>query len=81
MLPIARTFGLKLYDFNVDEQAAINEIVVKRIQRDFKSAITKATRDEMRKGYPDYEALDAELEDLRTRMEKEIEKARGGSEE
>lgn len=81
MLPIARTFGLKLYDFNVDEQAAINEIVVKRIQRDFKSAITKATRDEMRKGYPDYEALDAELEDLRTRMEKEIEKARGGAEE
>ena len=80
-LPIARTFGLKLYDFNVDEQAAINDIVVKRIQRDFKSAMTKAKRDEMRKGYPDFEALDAELDDLRTRMEKEIERARGGSEE
>ena len=80
-LAIARTFGLKLYDFNVDEQAAINEIVVKRIQRDFKSAMTKAKRNEMRKGYPDFEALDAELDDLRTRMEKEIEKARGGSEE
>jgi len=80
-LPLARTFGLKLYDFNVDEQAAINEIVVKRIERDFKSAMTKAKRNEMRKGYPDFEALDAELDDLRTRMEKEIEKARGGSEE
>jgi len=80
-LVLARMFGLKMYDYNVDEQAAINEIVVKRIERDFKSAMTKAKRDEMRKGYPDFEALDTELDDLRKRMEKEIEKARGGAEE
>lgn len=80
-LVLARMFGLKMYDYNVDEQAAINEIVVKRIERDFKSAMTKATRDEMRKGYPDFEALDAELNKLRERMDKEIEKARGGAED
>ncbi len=80
-LVLARMFGLKLYDYNVDEQAAINEVVIKRITRDFKAAMTKAKRDEMRKGYPNFEALDAELDALRERMEKEIEKARGGSEE
>jgi len=80
-LPIARAFGLKFYDFNVTEQAAINDIVVKRIQKDFKSAMTSAKRDEYRKAYPDYDALDEKLEELRTRMDKEIEKARGGAEE
>jgi hypothetical protein len=39
--------------------------------------MTKAKRDEYRKGYPDYEALDKELEDLQVRMEKELAKARG----
>lgn len=80
-LVLARMFGLKLYDYNVDEQAAINEGNIKRITRDFKAAMTKAKRDEMRKGYPDFEALDAELDKLRERMEKEIEKAQGGAEE
>jgi hypothetical protein len=80
-LPIARAFGMKFYDFNVTEQAAINDIVVKRIQKDFKSAMTKAKRDEYRKAYPDYDELDATLEELRTRMDKEVTKARGGAEE
>jgi hypothetical protein len=80
-LPIARAFGMKFYDFNVTEQAAINEMVVKRIGKDFKSAMTSAKRDEYRKAYPDYEALDEKLEELRTRMDKEIIKARGGAEE
>jgi hypothetical protein len=80
-LPIARAFGFKFYDYNVNEQAAINEIVVKRIERDFKTAMTQAKRDEYRKAYPDYDALDEKLDDLQTRMDKEIEKARGGAEE
>jgi hypothetical protein len=80
-LPIARAFGMKFYDFNVTEQAAVNEIVVKRIGKDFKSAMTSAKRDEYRKAYPDYDALDEKLEELRTRMEAEIIKARGGAEE
>lgn len=74
---IARAFGLKFYDFNEGEQAATNVIIRKRIEHDFKSAMTKAKRDEYRKGYPDYEALDATLNDLQTRMHKELDKARG----
>ena len=74
---LARAFGMKFYDFNEAEQAAINENAAKRIQSDFKAAMTKAKRDEYRKGYPDYEALDARLDDLRTRMEEELAKKRG----
>jgi hypothetical protein len=76
-LVLARSFGLKLYDYNVTEEEAKQELNVARIQREFKSAMTKAKRDEYRKGYPDYDALDEVLEDLQTRMEQETAKARG----
>lgn len=74
---IARAFGLKFYDYNEGEQAAQNEIIRKRIESDFKTAINKAKRDEYRKGYPNYDKLDKTLEDLQDRMEKELAKARG----
>lgn len=69
--------GLGLYQFNVDESAFYQRKEVKRIKREFDTAIAKAKRLEYSKGYPDYEALDAELNDLRTRMQEEIAKARG----
>lgn len=80
-LAIARSFGLKMYDFDVTEEAARAERNIKQINRDFKTAMTKAKRDEMRKGYPDFEALDAELADLQTRMQEKIDRARGGAED
>jgi hypothetical protein len=73
----ARAFGLKLYDYNVIESETIQEIAAKRVQREFKTAMEKAKRDEYRKGSPDYDELDSTLESLQERMEKEIEKARG----
>jgi hypothetical protein len=76
-LVFARALGLKMYDYNVAESEAVQELVSDRITKEFKSAMTKAKRDEYRKGYPDYEALDKELEDLQVRMEKELAKARG----
>ena len=76
-LVFARAFGLKLYDYNVVESEAIQEIASKRIQRDFKSAMTKAKQNEYRKGSPDYDELDRTLEDLQERMEKEMAKAQG----
>lgn len=76
-LVFARAFGLKMYDYNVVESEAIQEIAAKRIQREFKTAMTKAKQDEYRKGSPDYDELDRTLEALQERMEKEIEKARG----
>jgi hypothetical protein len=76
-LVFARAFGLKLYDYNVTEAEAVQELAAKRVEKEFKSAMTKAKRDEYRKGYPDYEALDKELDSLRERMDEEIAKKRG----
>jgi hypothetical protein len=36
-----------------------------------------AAKDEARRGYPDYEALDVKLADLRERMMQAMDKARG----
>jgi hypothetical protein len=76
-LVFARALGLKMYDYNVPEEEAKQELNAERVQREFKAAMSKAKRDEYRKGYPDYEALDKELEDLQERMEKEMAKKRG----
>lgn len=78
-LAIARMFGLKLYDYNVTEAEAVQEVVAKRIERDFKDAMRKSKREEYRKGYPDYEELDSKLADLQTRMQEQMDKARGGT--
>lgn len=69
--------GLGLYQFNVDESSFYQRKEVKKIKREFDTAIAKAKRLEYSKGYPDYEALDSELNGLRTRMQEEIAKAQG----
>ena len=69
--------GLGLYQFNVDESRFYQDLEVKRIERDFSTAMNKAKRLEMSKGYPDYEALDAELDTLAKRLEKRIAEIRG----
>jgi hypothetical protein len=79
-LAIARTFGLKMYDYDVAESEAVQEVIAKRVKRDFEDAMRKAKREEYRKGYPDYEELDKKLDDLHIRMEQEIDKARGAGE-
>jgi hypothetical protein len=75
---LARTLGgLGLYQFNTEEAAFYKSKELKEIKKDFKAAMTKAKREEYRKGYPDYEALDRELDDLRDRMQEALAKARG----
>jgi hypothetical protein len=69
--------GLGLYQFNVDESAFYQRNEVKKLKREFNTEIAKAKRAEYSKGYPDYEALDERLDDLRTRLQEEIAKARG----
>jgi hypothetical protein len=39
--------------------------------------MNKAKRDEMSKGYPDYEAMDEKLEKLNQRLEERLAKIRG----
>ena len=69
--------GLGLYQFNVDESRFYQDNEVKKIERDFSTAMNKAKRLEMSKGYPDYEALDAELDTLAKRLEQRIAEIRG----
>lgn len=69
--------GLGLYQFNVDESRFYQDNEVKKIEREFSTAMNKAKRREMSKGYPDYEALDEELDVLAKRLEKRIAEIRG----
>jgi hypothetical protein len=78
-LVFARSAGLKLYDYSVDESQAMQSVVSKKIGREFKMAINKAKREEYSKGYPDYEALDAKIKELEARMISEQDKALGGA--
>ena len=74
---IARAFGLSAYEFNRSETQFYQDAQVKKLKREFETVMNKAKRDEYAKGYPDYEALDEKLADLRTRLEERINKIRG----
>ena len=75
---LARTLGgMTLYEFNKSEVQFFQDAEVKKIKRDFSVIMNKAKRDEYAKGYPDYEALDAELSDLREQLEQRIAEIRG----
>ena len=76
-LPLARMFGLKFYDYNVDEALAMQGFAAKRIEREFKDEIRKLKRDEMRKGTPDYAGLTEAITKLEARMREKMAKARG----
>jgi hypothetical protein len=80
-LPLARSFGMKFYDYNVAESEAVQSMVAKRIEREFKDEIRKLRRDEMRRGTPDFEGLNDAIQRLEKRMRDEITKARGGERE
>ena len=73
-LIFAKIGGLKVVDYNVDEVAAIREIEASEVTRKYQAAINRAQREEMAKGYPDYEALDAEIEELYEEMYEEYDR-------
>lgn len=74
---IARTFGLSAYEFNRSETEYWQDGQIKKLKREFETVMNKAKRTEYAKGYPDYEALDEKLADLRERLEKRITEIRG----
>lgn len=69
--------GLGLYQFNTEESKFMQDKQVEKISKDFSAAMSKAKQEEYRKGYPDYEALDDELDELQARLEKRIIEIRG----
>jgi hypothetical protein len=74
---IARLFGMTLYEFNRSEVLYSQNAEVAKLKREFMTAMRTAAKDEARRGYPDYEALDVKLADLRERMMQAMDKARG----
>jgi hypothetical protein len=74
---IARFFGMTLYEFNRSEVQYSQNAEVSKLKREFMTAMRAAAKDEARRGYPDYEALDVKLADLRERMMQAMDKARG----
>ena len=77
---IARLFGMTLYEFNRSEVQYSQNAEVSKLKREFMTAMRAAAKDEARRGYPDYEALDVKLADLRDRMMQAMDKARGEEE-
>jgi hypothetical protein len=76
-LVFARLFGLSVYQYDASETKYYQDAEVKKIKSEFKKEMNKAKRDEMSKGYPDYEALDEKLDKLSERLEQRIAEIRG----
>jgi len=73
----ARALGMRLYQHNVDEEAAFKDIRESAISLDFDVAISKAKREELNKGYPDYAKLDKKLDKLLEEKDAALLKVRG----
>ena len=71
MFLFGRIAGLKLEDFDVHEQEYYRKLRQTSAFRDYRAEINKAKREEYRKGYPDYEALNDRILDLHQRMMQE----------
>jgi hypothetical protein len=70
----AQVFGLKVVDYNMAEEATHRQIRESIVGREYKAAIRKLQREEMRSGSPDYEGLYEEIQDLELRMLEEVRK-------
>lgn len=70
----ARAAGLKFYNPNVTEETMYKRIAERQIVRDYGIAVSRAKREELRSGAPDYDALYAEIDSLRQEMREEIDK-------
>ena len=73
----ARALGLKFYDPNVTEELMYKRIEEKQLKRDYGIAVSRAKREEMRSGAPDFDRLYKEIDSLNTEMREEIDKLYG----
>ena len=71
-LALAKVGGLKLVEHSDAKEATLRKIRASVIMKEFGQAISKAKRDAVKTGAVDFEALDAEILDLYTRRQEEI---------
>jgi hypothetical protein len=80
-LYMARTAGLRLYDFNVQGALDQQDRAAAAIEREYKTEIGKLKRKMERLETPDWDEFFAREEELVRRMEERIAKVRGGQTE
>jgi hypothetical protein len=77
-LYLARTAGLRFYDFNVQGSLDEQDRAASAVEREYKTEIGKLKRKQERLEKPDWEAFYEREEELMMRMEKRIAEIRGG---
>lgn len=71
-LLFAQVLGLKVVGYNIDQENATREFLDSQATRDFKAAISKAKRDEMRSGNPNWKKLDEITRDYEDQLIEEL---------
>ena len=77
-LYMARTAGMRFYDFNVQGSLDQQDRAVSAVEREYKTEIGKLKRKQERLEKPDWETFYEREEELMMRMEKRIAEIRGG---
>ena len=76
-LAFARLFGMSVYQYDKAETQFYQDSEIKKIKAEFHTVMNKLKRDEMSKGYPDFEAMDEQLGTLQERLDTRMAKIRG----
>jgi hypothetical protein len=76
-LYMARTAGMRFYDFNVQGSLDAQDRAAKAVEREYKTEIGKLKRKQERLENPDWDAFYEREEELMMRMEERIAKIRG----
>jgi hypothetical protein len=77
-LYLARTAGMRFYDFNVQGSLDQQDRAAQAVEREYKTEIGKLKRKQERLENPDWDAFYEREEELMMRMEKRIAEIRGG---
>jgi hypothetical protein len=77
-LYMARTAGMRFYDFNVQGSLDQQDRAASAVEREYKTEIGKLKRKQERLENPDWDAFYEREEELMMRMEKRIAEIRGG---
>jgi len=77
-LYLARTVGMRFYDFNVQGSLDQQDRAASAVEREYKTEIGKLKRKQERLENPDWDAFYEREEELMMRMEKRIAEIRGG---
>jgi hypothetical protein len=71
-LLISNILGLKIDGYNMQQEILSRKYKDSQLVRDFSAAMNKIKREEVRSGNPDYQGMDKAMQELRVRLEEEL---------